>query len=120
MEVEVGQRILIRFVAFSLETSTSCKYDYVTVVDGDGTTLLEKSCRDTPSEIVSKTNRADVIFKTDGSRTETGWKLEYSPMPGCVVLDPSTHSWIPGLRALMKDSGCPRAMRGIAARVQPP
>ena len=62
---------------------------------------MEKTCSSPQyGGIVSKTNRAEVLFKTNSSRTAKGWSLEYGPMPECMVLDPSLGTWNPGLGAL--------------------
>ena len=101
MEVGDGQRLLIKFNTFSLEGGSSCYYDSVMIQDNDGTILMEKTCStNLPSVILSKTNKAVVIFKTDGSVVESGWSLQYGPVPGCIVLDPDSGSWVPGLRPL--------------------
>ena len=104
MEVERGQRILINFVDFYLEGNflgDSCPYDYVRIQDDDGTILLDKTCSSNkPPDIVSRTNRAEVIFRTDSSVQFRGWKLQFGRLPDCIVLDPGTGSWVPGLRPL--------------------
>ena len=70
LEVEIGQRILIKFTDFFLEFSRPCSYDYVMIKDSDGTILMKQSCGHTmPRDIVSITNKADVIFKTDSKTT---------------------------------------------------
>ena len=101
MQVTDGQRILIRFTDFDVEGHSSCGYDSVMVQDYDGTILLEKTCysRQLP-DILSKTNRANVIFRTDSSVVRRGWSLKYGSMPECIVLDTDRWSWLPGLRPL--------------------
>ena len=112
MEVEDGKRILIRFTDFDLEGHSSCGYDSVMIQDNDGTILLGKTCysRQLP-DILSKTNRAKVIFDTDYSVVRRGWSLKYSPMPDCIVLDKNTWSWVPGLRPLQN----PRSHSSVIA-----
>ena len=76
MEVEAGQRILIRFTDFSVEGHSSCRYDSVTVQDNDGTILMGKTCYSKKlPDIISKTNKARVIFSTDYSVVYRGWSL---------------------------------------------
>ena len=53
-----------------------------------------------PSDIISISNKATVEFKTDSSGTKSGWRLQYSHLPGCVVLDTDTENWVPGLGQL--------------------
>ena len=101
MEVGDGEKILIRFTSFSLEESSSCQYDSVMIQDNDGTILMDKKCSEKDLEdIVSKTNKAKVIFKTDGSVVDKGWSLQYGSVPGCIVFDPHTKNWISGLKKL--------------------
>merc|ERR1719192_635846 len=72
------------------------------IKNSDNSILMEKTCTfgQAYREFVGKSNRAKVIFKTDSSRTNKGWSLEYGPMPECLVLDPTTGTWNPGLGAL--------------------
>ena len=123
LEVSVGQRILIKFTDFVLEYSSSCRLDYVMIKDQDGTVLMDKSCSNLPNEIVSKTNRADVIFKTDASVTKRGWRLYFGPMPECIVYDPNTAKWNPGLRKLRKPrshSSVVTSTKGVSSSMRGP
>jgi len=77
--VAEGKTVLIKFTAFDVESHSSCRYDYVGIIDGDSTVLLNKTCGTTiPAEIHSKTNWVKVIFHTDHSETRSGWKLTWS------------------------------------------
>ena len=52
--VEDGSQIELTFTAFDLEANSNCAYDYVKVLDTDGTTQLAKLCGDSlPSKIKS-------------------------------------------------------------------
>jgi len=67
-------RIVINFEAFNTENS----YDTLTIIDGDGTILLRNhSGRRRPSEIISKTNKVIVYFKTNYYSHYGGWKLNW-------------------------------------------
>ena len=62
MRVADGKVIEILFTDFELEASENCIYDWVTVIDGDGSTLLAKTCgNNKPSAAIkSKTNQGKV------------------------------------------------------------
>merc|ERR1712193_207482 len=78
MEVSDGNRIKIAFTDFELEDS-GCRYDYVTIEDADGTMLLDKTCgTNRPREpIFSNTNKAYLIFHSDGADQFKGFKAEW-------------------------------------------
>ena len=101
MEVDPGQKILIKFVDFSVEHHSRCGYDSVMIQDGDGTLLMAKTCGSrTPADILTRTNKAKIIFHTDGSVRYRGWKLKYGPILDCVILDSDRKNWVPGLKSL--------------------
>jgi len=80
--VEEGRRVNIEFTHLDIESHSSCDYDFITVIDDDGTVLLNKTCGSTlPPQFESQTNRVNVHFKTDYSVTKTGWRLTYSLIP---------------------------------------
>ena len=70
--------------AFRLETHQTCHYDYLTMTDGDGTTLMGKTCgASLPNNITSVTNVIEMKFKTDGGATGEGWSLSWrAVLPG--------------------------------------
>jgi len=79
--VSEGKTVKIKFAALDVESDPTgiCRYDYVGIIDGDGTVLLNKTCGTTiPAEIHSKTNWVKVIFHTDSWETKSGWKLTWS------------------------------------------
>ena len=54
-------------------------YDYVEIVDEDGTSLMTKTAGSSlPSPGTSNTNIMHVKFHTDGDTTRTGWRLEWT------------------------------------------
>ena len=107
--------LLLQFIAFNIppcRQSDSCRCDSLTIVDGDGTTLMEESCGGSahgtvviggqrigsilPPAIKSISNVVKVLFSSDGTDSE-GWSLSWSAVtPGedlfCSRLDkdPST------------------------------
>ena len=78
IQVPEGNTIRIRFTDYEVEP----EYDTVTVSDKYGGTLgvfdgLAKSDNDWQKEIVSKTNKVEVRFRTDGSGRGKGWRLDW-------------------------------------------
>ena len=70
--------------AFNIETNDVCKFDYLTMTDGDGTILMGKTCGTSlPNNITSASNVIKMVFKTDGSQTREGWSLSWrAVLPG--------------------------------------
>ena len=70
--------------AFSLETHSTCSYDWLTMTDGDGTTLMGKTCGTSlPNNITSATNVVEMEFRTDGGTSREGWSLSWRALvPG--------------------------------------
>ena len=78
IEVEGGLTLLLEFTAFDLENQSTCRYDHLTITDGDGTILMKKSCGSSmPAEIRSRSNIVNVVFHTDRSGTRSGWSLSW-------------------------------------------
>ncbi|XP_030624670.1 LOW QUALITY PROTEIN: cubilin [Chanos chanos] len=82
--------IELKFNTFSLEVSSSCRYDYVAVYDGQDTLapLLGKFCgRELPPTLKSSTNQLFLVFRTDASVAGVGWRATYretlGPEQGC-------------------------------------
>ena len=69
----------LKFTAFDVESHSDCRYDYLVIEDGDGTTLMEKMCGTTlPSDVVSKSNIVKLHFTTDGDTTKPGWSVTWT------------------------------------------
>jgi len=79
IQVPEGNTIRIRFTDFDCEP----QHDTVTITDKDGTRLglfdgMANSDDDWQTkEIISKTDTVEVLFHTDGSRSYTGWRLDW-------------------------------------------
>lgn len=76
---------LYRFNTFHLEASSSCRYDYVAVYDGQDSLapLLGKFCGVVlPPSLQSSTNQLFIIFRTDASVNGIGWRATYSETLG--------------------------------------
>ena len=99
IEVESGKVLRLEFTHFDVATCydvNTCPCDFVKIVDGDGTTLMDKSCGHSsrnpsdsdyflPPIITTRSNRVEILFHTDGSETWTGlsWSLSWSAVtPG--------------------------------------
>ena len=92
-----GLVILLQFTAFNIESSQNgCGFDHLTITDGDGTTLMQKSCgipptiviggllvEGLPADITSRTNFVKLDFKTDDSVEKSGWSVSWTALtPG--------------------------------------
>ena len=97
LEVESGKILRLEFTHFAVWACgdiNTCPCDYVKITDGDGTTLMNKSCgfsdRDTswssyflPPMIWTRSNRVEIFFHTNGADTKAGWSLSWSAVtPG--------------------------------------
>ena len=91
IQVEQGQILSLEFTSFDIEYDSNCTYDHLTIMDGDGTTLMEKSCGGflviggqnqpgltLPAKIMSRSNRVNFVFVTDESVTRSGWSVKWS------------------------------------------
>ena len=93
----------LQFTAFDIVRHSYCGYDHLTIMDGDGTNLMQKSCgsssygyiypignqsrRSLPATITSRTNTVKLVFSTDGGDTKTGWSVEWTAVtPGLEAL----------------------------------
>ena len=84
IQVEEGLIISLQFTAFDIESDSPCPYDHLTITDGDGTPLMEKTCGSTlPSNITSVTNVVNALFRANANVTESGWSVSWSAVtPG--------------------------------------
>ena len=70
--------LILEFSAFNVESDGNCGYDSLKIRDGDGTTLMEKSCgSNLPPTIRSRSNIVHLDFKTDGGKEFSGWSLNW-------------------------------------------
>ena len=78
IQVEQGLQLILHFTAFATESSSECKYDQLNITDGDGTTLMGKTCGTSlPSNITSVSSTVNLVFKTDGSKVAKGWRVSW-------------------------------------------
>ena len=106
--VEFGKILRLEFTHFAVYSHpSSCYSDYIKVTDGDGTTLMDKSCGFDYSEnenlqnaessggwyfqppnITSNTNTVEIFFHTDDSGGREGWNLTWIAVtPGVKSLN---------------------------------
>ena len=79
IQVEQGLILSLQFTAFDVESHSTCDYDHLTITDGDGTTLMEKSCGSTlPANITSTSNIVKLVFITNWRTTRAGWSVKWS------------------------------------------
>ncbi|XP_034427678.1 cubilin [Hippoglossus hippoglossus] len=77
----------LKFNTFHLEASSSCRYDFVAVFDGQDTLspLLGKFCGAVlPPNLRSSTNQLFIVFRTDASVNGIGWRATYSETLGAA------------------------------------
>ena len=78
IEVEEGLVVAIEFTAFFVEPSSTCASDHLTIKNGDGSTLMEKTCGSSlPAAVTSTSNTVEIYFYTDGSASRSGWRLTW-------------------------------------------
>ena len=72
LEVAAGQRIMLTFESFALESHSSCRYDYVLVSYGS---VQQKYCgSNKPGPIISTGNTMRVVFHSDYSVNRNGFR----------------------------------------------
>ena len=77
----------MQFTAFDVQSyswDSTCGYDYVTIKNGNGTTLMEKTCGSSlPAAVTSTSNIVEIYFHTDANVSYSGWRLTWTAMtPG--------------------------------------
>ena len=94
IQVREGNSLSLEFTAFDVElVGTSC-IDTVTIIDGNGTTLMAETCGGSsygnlivggqsesstlPAIVESTSNVVNLIFTSSGDYALTGWNLTWS------------------------------------------
>ena len=83
IQVQQGLILALQFTVFDVEYQSNCYFDHLTITDGDGTILMEKSCGTTiPADITS--NIIKLVFITDNyDDSNSGWSVSWSAVtPG--------------------------------------
>ena len=110
--IQVGEGLIvaIEFTAIDIGYDSTCYFDYVTIKNGDGTTLMEKTCGTSswgfitggqyidsslPAAVTSTSNTVEIYFHTDSSSSKSGWRLTWRAVtPGAQSsLRLSTSAW---------------------------
>ena len=83
IEVTSGSTIELSFTTLDIEPEASCGYDYVKILDSDGTTELAKLCGDSlPSPLKSSGHKLTVVFHSDESVTRKGFEATWKEVAG--------------------------------------
>ena len=71
----------MQFTAFDVQWPdawSTCSWDHVTIKNGNGTTLMEKTCGSSlPAAVTSTSNIVEIYFHTDSGGSKSGWKLTW-------------------------------------------
>ncbi|XP_053547416.1 mannan-binding lectin serine protease 2 [Bombina bombina] len=90
IHVEEGHSVILKFVAFDVESHPDvlCPYDKLQIIAG-GKTLAPLCGNTIPADIDTRSHNVDLVFTTDGSGYNTGWKMVYTtkalPCPDPVL-----------------------------------
>ena len=85
--IQVAEGMTIRWTWTHFNTESS-RYDYVQIVDEDGTDLTAKmGGTRLPLPGASNSNIVHVKFHTDGDTQRTGWKLEWSKIGSLLLIN---------------------------------
>ena len=94
IRVEIGKVLRLEFTSFAVRFCDNCTCDHVAIKDGDGDTLMDKSCGESsispsssgyfqPPVIVTNTNTVEIFFHTDAKNSKPGWSLSWAAVtPG--------------------------------------
>ena len=110
IRVEEGLILSLQFTAFDIQSHYNCRYDHLTIMDGDGTTLMERRCGTSlPAAIRSTSNVVNLLFSTNSNSYDggnSGWSVSWSAVtPGecqqCNLLYP-----LKMIANVLKNTGC--------------
>ncbi|XP_032520799.2 cubilin homolog [Danaus plexippus] len=85
-------KIKLTFTTFSLEKSSSCRYDFLKVFDGSSleAPLVGKFCGNIyPKTYTSTTNELFLLFKSDITTSSGGFKIKYEALCGKTIVGDS-------------------------------
>ena len=101
IEVESGKVVRLEFTFFQVQHQSTCSRDYVEIKDGNGKTLMGRTCGWSegvspthswfikPEVLTSETNSVEISFHTDSNTHHKGWSLNWTAVtPGrhCVMM----------------------------------
>ena len=79
LAVPPGAKLSIEFNDLDIEYSKDCSYDFLRLVDGDGSELLGRTCgTEVPGALVSGSHEVRVSFHSDGSEGRRGWNMTWT------------------------------------------
>ena len=74
--------VITDFAIASVSVDSTCRSDYVTISDGDGNLLMDKTCdfedQVMPPPIMSSTNLVDIFFYSDNNGASRGWSVSWT------------------------------------------
>jgi len=89
--INAEDTVVITFSDFELE-DYGCSYDWVMIIDGDGSTLLPKTCGSgIPAPIMSHTSTAVVVFRSDSIDTFRGFNITWESRKSDSACDPCSN-----------------------------
>ena len=77
LKVAAGSRIELTFVDFVIEADDQCGYDYVQVLDSDGSQMIKKCGSTKPTNVVSTSNTMTVKFHSDDYISAKGFSATW-------------------------------------------
>ncbi|XP_058456836.1 cubilin homolog [Malaya genurostris] len=99
VQIPQGSTIEVKFNRFHLESSDSCKFDYLSIFDGRSPDdpSLGKFCGERiPAPFTTTSNNLLIKFHTDWSTSHGGFSLTYKVRCGGVYTDPNVEITSPG------------------------
>jgi len=84
IKLPVGNKVSLSFIGIDIEDHGTCRYDSLTIYDGNSANSLEleKLCGTSPpSNIVSSKNEMFIKFKSDDSVQKKGFKIKFDICP---------------------------------------
>ena len=93
LKVVEGKVIKLDFPKFDVEYGGSwCPYDHLSILDKDGSMLLNKTCgvKKETFTVCSRTNEVYLTFFTDCTLQRSGWTAEWSEEDECATYLPQS------------------------------
>ena len=87
IKVKEGLVVFLSFTVFALDGG-----DYLSITDGDGTTLMaRKSGYSRPADITSRTNIVKLLFTTNEAHPRTGWSVTWNAVTSIITPNPGMY-----------------------------